>query len=80
MEPVTYLVGLSGLIGGYMWFLYHNKEVSYRSAMNLTISRRQSHLNEQKGFDMHKWEFLVEEGNRLRREIKMIAVDDVQLQ
>ncbi|OQN98467.1 hypothetical protein B0A48_15737 [Cryoendolithus antarcticus] len=73
MEPVTYLVGLSGLIGGYMWFLYHNREVSYRSAMNFTVSRRQSQLYEQKGFDLAKWEMLVEEGNRLRREIKLVA-------
>lgn len=73
MEPVTYLVGLSTLIGGYMWFLYHNREVSYRSAMNFTVSRRQSKLYEQRGFDLAKWESLVEEGNRLRREIKMVA-------
>ena len=73
MEPVTYLVGLSGLIGGYMWFLYHNREVSYRSAMNFTVSRRQAKLYEQKGFQLAQWEGLVEEGNRLRREIKMVA-------
>ena len=73
MEPVTYLVGLTGLMGGYMWFLYHNREVSYRSAMNLTISRRQSTLYEQKGFNLSQWEMLVEEANRLRREIKLVA-------
>lgn len=73
MEPVTYLVGLSGLMGGYLWFLYHNREVSYRSAMNLTVSRRQSQLYEKYGFNLPQWEMLVEEGNRLRREIKMVA-------
>ena len=73
MEPVTYLVGLSGLMGGYLWFLYHNREVSYKSAMNFTVSRRQSQLYEKKGFDVSLWESLVEEGNRLRREIKMVA-------
>lgn len=73
MEPVTYLVGLSGLMGGYMWFLYHNREVSYRSAMNLTVSRRQSVLYEQKGFNPRVWEGLVEEANKLRSEIKMVA-------
>ena len=52
MEPVTYLVGLSTLIGGYTWFLYHNREVSYRSAMNFTISRRQGQLYQQKGLDL----------------------------
>ncbi|QIW98711.1 hypothetical protein AMS68_004229 [Peltaster fructicola] len=73
MEPVSYLVGLTTVIGAYLWFLWHNRDVSYRSAMQLTVSRRQTQLYEQKGFDIHKWEFLVEEGNRLRREIKMIA-------
>ncbi|KAF2164727.1 hypothetical protein M409DRAFT_67824 [Zasmidium cellare ATCC 36951] len=73
MEPVTYLVGLSGLIGGYMWFLYHNREVSYRSAMNFTVSRRQDQLYKSKGFDLPQWEMLIEEGNRLRREIKLVA-------
>ncbi|KAF2400699.1 hypothetical protein EJ06DRAFT_581781 [Trichodelitschia bisporula] len=73
MEPVTYLVGLSTLIGGYIWFLIHNRQVSYRSAMNFTISRRQSQLYSQRGFDMRHWEDLVEEGNKLRAEIKSIA-------
>src|SRR5690606_15558971 len=35
MEPVTYLAGLSTVLGGYLWFLYHNREVSYRSVLNI---------------------------------------------
>jgi len=58
---------------GYLWFLYHNREVSYRSALNLTISRRQTKLYQAKGFDLHRWESLIEEGNALRKEIKAIA-------
>ncbi|KAL8725367.1 MAG: hypothetical protein Q9166_007383 [cf. Caloplaca sp. 2 TL-2023] len=73
MEPVTYLVGLSTLICGYLWFLYHNREVSYRAALNLTISRRQTKLYQQQGFDLQRWEALVEEGNALRKEIKQVA-------
>ncbi|KAI4160482.1 MAG: hypothetical protein LQ342_005715 [Letrouitia transgressa] len=73
MEPVTYLVGLSTLICGYLWFLYHNREVSYRSALNLTISRRQTKLYQSKGFDHQRWESLIEDGNALRREIKQVA-------
>ncbi|KAL8957476.1 MAG: hypothetical protein Q9183_006047, partial [Haloplaca sp. 2 TL-2023] len=73
MEPVTYLVGLSTLICGYLWFLYHNREVSYRSALNLTISSRQTKLYQSRGFNLHKWEQLIEEGNALRREIKQVA-------
>lgn len=68
-----YLVGLSTLICGYLWFLYHNREVSYRSALNLTISRRQKKLYQARNFDLQKWESLVEEGNVLRKEIKNIA-------
>jgi len=73
MEPVTYLVGLSTLIGGYVWFLWHNREVSYRSAMNITINSRQSKLYALKGFDLGRWESLIEEANMLRREIKNVA-------
>jgi hypothetical protein len=41
--------------------------------MNLTISRRQSKLYAAKGFDVAKWEDLIEEGNTLRKEIKAVA-------
>lgn len=73
MEPTTYLVGLTTIIGGYMWFLYNNREVSYRSALNLTISRRQNRLYEERGFDLRKWEGLIDEANAYRKEIKIIA-------
>lgn len=72
---IQYLVGLSTLIAGYGWFLIHNRQVSYRSAMNLTISRRQSKLYDAKGFDVRKWEDLIEEGNALRKEIKAVAAE-----
>ena len=75
MEPVTYLVGLSTLIGGYMWFLYHNREVSYRSALNLTISKRQSKLYEARGFNLPRWEGLIEDANAIRKEIKAVAAE-----
>jgi calcium uniporter protein, mitochondrial len=75
VEPVTYLVGFSSFIGGYMWFWYYNREVSYRSALNLTISKRQSKLYEQKNFDLSRWEALIEEGNAVRKEIKAIAME-----
>jgi len=58
---------------GYLWFIYHNREVSYRSALNLTISRKQAKLYQGKGFDVQKWDSLVEEANAYRKEIKQIA-------
>ncbi|KAH6673157.1 hypothetical protein B0J14DRAFT_592637 [Halenospora varia] len=73
MEPITYLAGLSTIMLGYLWFLYHNREVSYRAALNLTVTRRQNTLYEQKGFEVQKWEHLIEEANALRREIKGVA-------
>jgi calcium uniporter protein, mitochondrial len=75
MEPVTYLIGLSALMGGYLWFLYHNREVSYKAALNLTITRRQNKLYEAKGFNLERWESLIEEGNALRKEIKAVAAE-----
>jgi hypothetical protein len=37
------------------------------------VSRRQNALYQQKGFDLQKWEALIEEANALRREIKQVA-------
>ena len=73
MEPVTYLVGLSTLICGYLWFVYHRREVSYQAAMNLTVSRRQSTLYQSKGFNVKRWQNLVDEANHIRREINTVA-------
>jgi hypothetical protein len=75
MEPVTYLVSLSTLMGGYLWFLYHNREVSYRTAFNLNISRRQTKLYQSRGLDLQRWEALVDEANSLRKEIKAVAAE-----
>ena len=73
MEPLTYLAGLSTIMLGYVYFLWHNREVSYRSALNITVSRRQNQLYTSRGFDITRWETLVEEANALRKEIKKVA-------
>ena len=73
MEPVTYLVGLVGIIGGYAWFLYNRREASYAAAMNVTVSKRQNKLYELRGFDLRRWEWLVDECKGLRDEIRRIA-------
>ncbi|KAK1138948.1 hypothetical protein N8T08_001647 [Aspergillus melleus] len=75
MEPVTYLVSLTTLMGGYLWFLYHNREISYRSALDFTINARQRKLYQAKGVDLNLWESLIDEGNTLRKEIKLIAAE-----
>ncbi|KAF3765350.1 hypothetical protein M406DRAFT_219175, partial [Cryphonectria parasitica EP155] len=75
VEPVTYLVGLTTIMGGYLWFLYISRDLSYKAAMNVTVSRRQNALYETKGFDMHRWEQLVQEANAMRREIKTVAAE-----
>lgn len=75
VEPVTYLVGLTTIMGGYLWFLYISRDLSYKAAMNVTVSRRQNALYEAKGFDIHRWEQLVQEANSLRREIKTVAAE-----
>ncbi|KAK9859471.1 Protein of unknown function DUF607 [Penicillium brevicompactum] len=75
MEPVTYLVSLSTLMGGYLWFLYHNREISYKSALDFTISARQKKLYNLHKIDLQLWESLIDEGKSLRREIKNIAAE-----
>ncbi|KAJ5168951.1 uncharacterized protein N7482_004545 [Penicillium canariense] len=75
MEPVTYLVSLSTLMGGYLWFLYHNREISYKSALDFTVSARQRKLYQLHNVDLQLWESLIDEGKALRREIKSIAAE-----
>jgi hypothetical protein len=37
------------------------------------VSRRQQHLYQVKGFDVQKWEQMIDEANALRKEIKQVA-------
>ncbi|KAL1845324.1 hypothetical protein VTK73DRAFT_687 [Phialemonium thermophilum] len=75
LEPVTYLAGLATIMGGYLWFLYISRDLSYKAAMNVTVSRRQHALYEARGFDLHKWEQLLAEAGALRDEIKKVAIE-----
>ncbi|KAF6816518.1 siderophore biosynthesis protein [Colletotrichum sojae] len=75
VEPVTYLAGLTTIMGGYLWFLYISRDLSYKAALNVTVSKRQQALYHARGFDPQVWEQLVQEANSLRREIKMVATE-----
>ncbi|PFH57961.1 hypothetical protein XA68_14340 [Ophiocordyceps unilateralis] len=75
VEPITYLAGLTTIMGGYLWFLFISRDLSYKAAMNLTVSRRQTALYQERGFDPRKWEQLVHEANLLRHEIKLAATE-----
>ena len=75
VEPVTYLASLTLILGGYFWFLYISRDLSYKAAMNVTVSRHQTALYETRGFDVRKWERLVEEANGLRAEIRRTAYE-----
>lgn len=75
MEPVTYLVGLGGLLGTWSWVLIHNRDVSYRAVLSETTSRRQAKLYMEKGFNAERFRELVDEVRELRRVIKNVAED-----
>ncbi|KAF5365909.1 hypothetical protein D9758_006643 [Tetrapyrgos nigripes] len=75
MEPITYLSGLSTVICGYLWFLYHNREVSYSSVLDRSVSARQQALYRAKGLDTEKWSELQKERFTLSREIGRIKED-----
>ncbi|ORY78953.1 hypothetical protein BCR37DRAFT_381821 [Protomyces lactucae-debilis] len=75
MEPITYMTSLACLVMGYVYFLYHNREVSYSQVLNTAASARQQRLYQEKGFDMVRWRDLVEEGKELRKEIRRIAAE-----
>ncbi|KAG5927061.1 hypothetical protein E4U42_002648 [Claviceps africana] len=73
VEPVTYLAGLATIMGGYLWFLFISRDLSYKAAMNFTVSRRQNALYQERGFDEQRWVQVVHDANSLRREIKIAA-------
>lgn len=75
MEPVTYLVSFSTLMGGYLWFLYHNRDISYKSALEFATSARQKDLYELYKVDLQLWKSLINEASSLRQEIKPIAAE-----
>ncbi|PHH91773.1 hypothetical protein CDD83_10341 [Cordyceps sp. RAO-2017] len=75
VEPVTYLAGLTTIMGGYLWFLFISRDLSYKAAMNVTVTRRQNALYQERGFDPQKWEQLVHEANMLRREVRLAATE-----
>lgn len=75
VEPITYLASLTAILGGYFWFLFVSRDVSYKAAMNVTVSRHQTSLYETRGFDVRRWERLVEEANGLRSEIRSVAYE-----
>ncbi|TWU72078.1 hypothetical protein ED733_003717 [Metarhizium rileyi] len=75
VEPITYLAGLASIMGGYLWFLFISRDLSYKAAMNVTVSRRQNALYQERGFDPAKWDQLVNDANALRREIKFAATE-----
>jgi hypothetical protein len=58
---------------GYLWFLYHNRDVSYRSVFHQTTTRRLRILYQQRGFDEDQWNELVQEGKKLGREIRSLG-------
>jgi hypothetical protein len=75
VEPITYLAGLASIMAGYLWFLFISRDLSYKAAMNVTVSRRQNALYQERGFDPAKWEQIVHDANGLRREIKFAATE-----
>lgn len=75
MEPITYLTGLGTVISGYLWFLWHNREVSYRTVLTETTSRRQAKLYIARGFNVERYHDLIDEVKELRSAIKRVAWD-----
>ncbi|KAI4870580.1 hypothetical protein F4820DRAFT_402660 [Hypoxylon rubiginosum] len=73
MEPITYLAGLTTIMAGYLYFLFVSRDLSYQAALKITVSRRQNILYQTRGFDIRKWEGLVDDANALRREVRTVA-------
>lgn len=57
------------------WFLIHNREVSYRTVLNETTTKRQQRLYNEKGFNVERFQELIDEVKQLRKSIKLVAED-----
>ncbi|ODN79718.1 hypothetical protein L202_03640 [Cryptococcus amylolentus CBS 6039] len=75
MEPVTWATGFAALLGSAAFLIYHNREVSYSSLLDLSITARQRRLYGEAGLDLDRWTEMVSEAKTLRREIERIAAD-----
>ncbi|WWC70428.1 uncharacterized protein I206_104379 [Kwoniella pini CBS 10737] len=75
MEPVTWATGFAALLGSAAFLIYHNREVSYSSLLDLSITARQRKLYDEAGLDIEKWTEMVSEAKTLRKEINRIASD-----
>lgn len=75
MEPVTWATGFGALLCSAAFLVYHNREVSYSSLLDLSISARQRRLYDKHGLDIERWTEMVAEAKTLRKEIARIAAD-----
>lgn len=72
---VTWTTGFGCLLASCAFLVYHNREVSYSSLLDLSISARQRRLYEQHGLNIERWTESVAEAKTLRKEITRIAAD-----
>lgn len=55
MEPVTWATGFGALLASCAFLVYHNREVSYSSLLDLSITARQQRLYDQHGLNIEHW-------------------------
>lgn len=72
---VTWATGFGALLASCSFLVYHNREVSYSSLLDLSISARQRRLYDQHGLNIEWWTEAVAEAKTLRKEISRIAAD-----
>eukprot|EP01113_Clastostelium_recurvatum_P031610 TRINITY_DN3960_c0_g1_i6.p1 TRINITY_DN3960_c0_g1~~TRINITY_DN3960_c0_g1_i6.p1 ORF type:complete len:374 (-),score=66.55 TRINITY_DN3960_c0_g1_i6:18-1139(-) len=75
MEPITYLTGIGMVYSGYLWFLYHNREISYSSVFGAATSQQSHKLYLRHNFDPDRYAELIKEVKKLRHAIKRAGRD-----
>lgn len=55
MEPVTWATGFGALLASCAFLVYHNREVSYSSLLDLSITARQQRLYDEHGLNIEQW-------------------------
>lgn len=64
MEPVTWATGFGALLASCAFLVYHNREVSYSSLLDLSITARQQRLYDQHGLNIERWTEMGESQNQ----------------
>eukprot|EP01087_Luapelamoeba_hula_P023891 TRINITY_DN890_c0_g2_i1.p1 TRINITY_DN890_c0_g2~~TRINITY_DN890_c0_g2_i1.p1 ORF type:complete len:304 (-),score=70.20 TRINITY_DN890_c0_g2_i1:64-975(-) len=69
MEPVTYMLTFTAVLGGYVYFKFTNTDYTYEALRERLANKRLTKLMTKEGFDFAKLEDLKAQAQRIKQEI-----------